>query len=126
MPNQQDLNSYDFQENPFAALMGDSGQQQPQPTGGMSGGMPAGQMTGRAGGMPGGQMGGGEEGMEEEENQYNKGQNPDRGKPLMSAIQALENYITQSTERDEILTARGIISLLTKLVAKDQESMMKQ
>lgn len=136
MENQQDI--MNMSSNPFLSLLGDS-QSAPQ-SGAQGGGMPAGlsqMMGGMSGGMTAGQgqtqqptqpqAGGapGEE-MEEEESQFNKGQNPDRGKPLLTAIQALENYIVSSTERDEILTARGIISLLTKLVAKDQENMMQE
>lgn len=78
-------------------------------------------------GMPAEQasMMGGEQPIEED-NQFMKGKNPDRSRPLMSAIQQLENYVRESTNRDEILTARGVIKLLTELIARGQDSMMQE
>ena len=139
MPNS--LDSFDFKENPYLSLLGGApsasqGMGQPSMEQGMSQAMGQGMGAEMGGGMPqqapqqpqqpAPQEGMAEESMEEEENQYVKGQNPDKGKPLMSAIQALEAYITSSEGRDEVLTARAIIGLLTKLMAKDQESMMSK
>lgn len=139
MPNNFD--SFNFKENPYSLILGDAvgtsqtmgqpaqqgmPQEAPQEMGGEQMSQQAPQQTQQPTGQPTGQPQAGGEMMEEEENQFAKGQNPDKGKPLMGAIQALENYITSSDDRDEILTARAIIGLLTKLMAKDQEKMMNQ
>lgn len=58
--------------------------------------------------------------------QYERGANPGNTKFLINAVQSLENYIKDSTSRDEIATARGIITLLSRLIAKDQEDMMSE
>jgi len=141
------LDSFNFKENPYTSILGSgsssqmttpqgAGQQEMPPQGmgqgagqgapqqGMGAGMSAEQAPQQA--QQSAQSATGQEGMEEEENQFAKGQNPDKGKPLMGAIQALENYITVSEDRDSILTARAIIGLLTKLMAKDQEEMMNK
>lgn len=127
MPDPQSLDSYNFQSNPFMETVGGSpSAAQPQPDMAMSSNNQPQKNPMDESAKHEAAPGDMKEDAMKEENQYMKGKNPDKGKPLLSAIQALENYITSSTERDEILTARGIISLLTKLVARDQESMMKQ
>lgn len=50
------------------------------------------------------------------------GANPGGSKFLVGAIQQLQGYIGESTERDEIAIARAVIRLLTKLIDKDQET----
>lgn len=54
-------------------------------------------------------------------NQLLPGANPGGSKFLVGAIQQLQGYIGESTERDEIAIARSLIQLLTKLVSKDQQ-----
>lgn len=126
MPDPQSLDSYNFKSNPFMELLGQQSGA-PAPQGQPQGGIP--QMgtnpmdeSAKHEAMPGDMQ---QDAMEEE-NQFMKGKNPDKTKPLLTAIQSLENYIASSTERDEIMTARGIVSLLTRLVSKDQESMMRE
>lgn len=41
-------------------------------------------------------------------------------KHLLSAIQALQQYITASHDRDEILIGRNMIRLINQLIEKDQ------
>jgi hypothetical protein len=41
-------------------------------------------------------------------------------KHLLSAVSALQQYITASHDRDEILIGRNMIRLLTQLIEKDQ------
>jgi len=109
MPEPMDLSQ--FEGNPFEATLAQLGQQpqgQPQPQ------QPP-QQPQAAPGMTGE--------MEPEEDQLNPGENPDNTQNLIAALRALENYIKSSTDREEIMTARGIITLLTRLVAKDQASM---
>lgn len=140
------LDSFNFRSNPYMDILGGgAGQSAPQgtPMGAGGGAMQQGgqalsqamggaQTAGQANPMdesatheaaPGDMQ---QDATSEEENQFMKGKNPDKTKPLLSAIQALEGYIASATERDEIMTARGIVSLLTRLVSRDQESMMKQ
>lgn len=56
------------------------------------------------------------------QNQLAPGANPGTTKFLIGAVQQLQGYIAESTDRDEIAIARSIIQLLTKLVDKDQAS----
>jgi hypothetical protein len=125
MMNPAGQQGFDPNQNPFAEIMQRMGSGAPQ-GGGMSpemGGMPA--------GMPsvGGPMGGGSPmppemgGMPDDSGQLEEGKNPDKSGPLLSAVQQLENFIKLSTDRDEIQTARGIISLLVRLIRRDQEIM---
>ena len=93
------------QQNPFMAMI--KGMQQQRSPQGQSPSQPQGNPQSA---MP-------------EEDQFQKGVNPDNTKFLVSAIQQLENYVAQSTERDEIATARGIISLLSRLIANSQKRM---
>jgi hypothetical protein len=55
--------------------------------------------------------------------QLQPGQNPDKSKPLTMAISALQQYIAQSTDRDEIETARSVVALLGQLIQRDQLNM---
>lgn len=106
-----------FDQNPFEAIVGQGGgmgqgmpqqmppQGQPQPQ------QPQGQPQGAGAEMQ----------PPTPEDQFQYGKNPDSSRSIISAIQALEKYISESTDRDEIQTARGIIMLLGRLMQKDQQ-----
>lgn len=101
----QDLNfGMDTTQNPYASFMQQSQQQPQQPD----------QENGQEDSA---------QGEEQPEDQLNPGQNPGSTKFLMGAINSLENYIKQSTDRDEIATSRSIIMLLGRLIQKDQQNM---
>lgn len=123
MPDPNDLSSYEFQENPYLSMI--RGGQSGAPQGGQMGGqMMGGQQPSQPGqGAPqGGQMmGPAGKKMEMPEDQMSWGETGDSSRELVSAINSLENFIKKSTERDTIGTARSIIMLLTRLMAKDQE-----
>jgi hypothetical protein len=59
-------------------------------------------------------------------NQMLPGANPGGSKFLLGAIQQIQGYIAESTERDEIAIGRSIIQLLTRLVDKDQKKMAEK
>lgn len=59
-------------------------------------------------------------------NQLLPGANPGNSKYLLGAIQQIQGFIANSTERDEIAIGRSLIQLLTRLVSKDQEKMNAQ
>lgn len=61
-------------------------------------------------------------GMPMEEDQTQKGVATGTSKYLIGAIGQLQQYIAQATDRDEIATARSIISLLSRLIDKDQQT----
>lgn len=116
MPDPNNLDSYNFKSNPYLdGLDLNVMPQMPQEGGDEQAAMAQGGAQ-PAGGMPG------QEG-EEQENQLNPGQNPDKTRYLVAAIQQLSNYIKDSDQKDEIQTARGLIALLSQLVNRDQESM---
>lgn len=121
MPDQPNLDSLNFDKNPFMEMLGgglQAAQQMPQ-EGGDEQAMAMTQQGGGGQGAP--QVGA--VGGAGKSNQLEYGQNPDRTGFLVSAIQQLENYIKNSTQKDEISTVRGLISLLSQLVNKDQQSM---
>lgn len=94
----------EFDGNPFESLMqrGSSGAQSQSPQ------IPP-QMMGQMPGM--------------EENQLLKGKGQGGSKYLLSAIQALQGYVAESQDRDEIEVARSIVKLLIRLVHQDQEKL---
>lgn len=55
-------------------------------------------------------------------NQLEPGKNPSGSRPLGQAVSALQNYIAQSTDRDNIMIARNIVKLLTNLMNKEEDS----
>ncbi len=118
MPDTQNLDSYNFKQNPFMEMTQLAAAEAPQQAEGPQMGAAPSGMPPQGGGMPG--QGGG---MEQPEDQMMKGQNPDKTKFLIGAVNSLETYIKESEDMDEISTARGIIMLLSRLMAKDQESM---
>jgi hypothetical protein len=58
--------------------------------------------------------------MNPKANQLTPGANPGMSKYLSTAIAQLQSFIAESTNRDEIMTARGVISLLSQLVQDEQ------
>lgn len=127
MPDINNLASYEFQSNPYMDMLGGGEQQMPQqPQQGMPQGMPQ-------GGQP--QMANPNQSMGQAEaqgttgqiqSQLNQGQNPDNLRPLISATQGLEKFITESTSKEDIILARGIISAISRLISRAQDSQMKE
>lgn len=115
-----------FNQNPFANILAQI-QSQNQPSGGAVGGvpsepsggmhqMPNGQM------MPNSQMPGTMGGQgKSPPNQLRSGEDTSSSPMLLGAVQSLQKYITQEDNSDNIMIARSVIALLTKLIAKDQE-----
>ncbi len=107
-------NMKQFEGNPFAGILSSLGQrQQPQPQQ-----APQSQMPQRP--MP--QNGG----MEDDDNQLMKGKGAGTTPLLMGAIQSLQKYVTTSTDPDEIRMARSIITLISKLITRDQGKMSER
>ena len=128
MPNQNDLNSYNFQSNPYMELLGGGGAPQGAPQG-MPQGMPQG------GGEP--QMANpnqtmqeataqGMAGAQEEQSQLEKGVNPDGLKLIMGAINGLERFVADSQNKEDIMIVRGVIAALSRLIAKLQSDQIDQ
>lgn len=129
MPNPNDLSSYEFQSNPFMGMLGGGEQQMPQGAPqGMLQGMP--QQGGEQMANPNQSMGQAEaqgtmgQAMSQEKNQLMKGENPGSTKYLMGAVQSLEKFITESDDKESLMLARGIVSAISRLIAKDQEKYM--
>ncbi len=123
MPNPNDLSSYEFQGNPYSAMLGGGmggAQAQPQP-----------QATPQGGGMQSAmqqvmaQQGGGMA-QQMPEDQLQAGQTGDSARELVGAINSLENFIKKTTNRDAIATARQIVLLLARLMHTDQEEQMNK
>jgi hypothetical protein len=125
-PQGQDIGNPQFDQNPFEAII--NGGQGQDMGGGATGGphmMPGGQPMG--GDLP--PMGAADAESpaestapgEEVEDAGQKGVNPGGTKFVLGAIQQLNNFITDSTDRAEIATIRSVITLLTRLVQRDQE-----
>lgn len=129
-PNQQQEEQFSlgqqFDSNPFEGMFGGGGQGAPQ-------GMPQGGGQPPVSGGPAEEQAEGEMDMDPaqiakmqamqdpRQNPLLPGANPGGSKFLVGAIQQLHGYIGESTDRNEIATARAIISLLTKLIDKDQQ-----
>lgn len=115
MAEQSPFEQFNFQGNPFMQSMGggapQGGPQAPQ--------SPMGEEQ-APDVEPATAMGQGEAA---EEDQLAKGQNPDKTRFLMGAVQSLEKFITETTDREDIMIARGIISAISRLIARDQETM---
>ncbi len=111
MQEAQNLESFDFAENPFAALLNGAGEGEAsaptaEPVAPPQGATPAQgaleQATaaaGQAGGQAGGQV-------QPAESQFDQGVSPGNTRPLLGAISNLENVIKDSSDRDTILTVR--------------------
>lgn len=107
------MDNVQFDQNPFASILQSLGQGGGAPMGG-------GQAPQAQGGMPSDAM----EGMED--NQMMKGKNPDSSQALIGATKMLQNFISDSTDSTDIATARSIIMLIARLIAKQQEKMSSQ
>ena len=134
MPNNFD--SFNFKENPYSSIIGDAigtsqtmgqpaqqGMPQAMPQEISGGQMP--QQTPQQTQQPTGQPQVGGE-MMEEESQYIKGQTGDKSQPLMGAIQALNKALAEATDRDEVRTIRGLITIINRLMIQEEEKMMNE
>lgn len=101
----------EFEGNPFEGILR-GGQQGEMPGGASQGGQPQ---------DPEAEMKRLQEMQDPKRNQLLQGANPGQSKYLLGAIQQIQGFIAESTERDEIAIGRSIIQLLTRLVAKDQK-----
>lgn len=99
-------------QNPFAEIMNQGG-----------GMMPQGQPMMAPQGAPSPMGGPAAPGVapEDPNNPLVQGQTGDGAKSLVSAIQALHNYIGFSTNPQQINLIRNIITMITKLVDNDQK-----
>ena len=59
------------------------------------------------------------------ESQLEAGKNPSATKSLVQAIGAIQNFIAQSTSRDDIMIGRNIVKLLTRLVNSSEDTQLK-
>jgi len=128
-PNQnQDnpLGNPELDGNPFEAILARIQSQKGQS---MGGGMsqPPGQTPEGTHMMPNGQpmpnsqmpgMMGGQEKIPP--NQLRTGEDSSSSPMLIGAVQALQKYITQEDDSNNIMTARSIIALISKLIERDQ------
>ena len=55
--------------------------------------------------------------------QLEHGKNPSRSKSLVSAITALESVASDSTDQNEIMLIRGLVSAISRLIAKNQDDL---
>lgn len=117
---QKNLQDFDFSTNPFESIINGMGQQAaPQ---GMLAQIPQEQPVQ----APAPQGIYSKPGMEEEKpeaDQLRRGQNPSRSTYLVKAMTAMEDFITNSTDRTEIMFARGLMSAISRLMNRDQEGL---
>lgn len=100
-----------FDQNPFSHILADM-QNQPQ-------GQPAAQAPQPSPAPQGGQnVPGADKNLPQDQTQ--PGVVTGNTKHLLGAIQSIQQYITASSDRDEILIGRNIIRLLNQLIEKDQ------
>jgi len=123
--------------NPFEDILAQFGAQQQQAPEGATQPTPE-AMAAMGGGQPGGGpevggMGGGQQAIQKTqqidpqtgqpiEDQTQKGTLTGTSKFLVGAIQQLQGYLQASDDRDDIATGRSVITLLTRLIDKDQQS----
>lgn len=58
--------------------------------------------------------------------QLEPGQDPGTTRFLLSASQGLQNYIKASSDPEELRMARTIVTMIARLIQKDQETMTSQ
>lgn len=114
-------------QNPFEAILAGMGGAQGQAPQGMPAGMPQGMPPmgpgeGSPAGMPqlpqGGPQMPGQPPM--------PGQDPKGGtKFLISALQNLHQYLGAAQDEVDVAAVRGLIQIMTRLISRDQENMMK-
>jgi len=56
-------------------------------------------------------------------NQLNRGDSGGNSQYLVAVLQNLNKYVTDETKPENISIARGLIQLVTKLIAKEQEEL---
>lgn len=125
MPNPQDLNSYNFTSNPFAQIIGgEAGGSMPSP----SQSMPA-QSPPSMPAMSQSQQGMSKEGMQEEvqeQTQLDKGVSGGATKYLMGAVNQIERFLAESTDKEDLMMGRAIVTAISKLMSKDQERLSEE
>lgn len=94
-----------FDQNPFSSVLSGLGQQSQQPQQ-----APVPQQQ-----MPTDQQ------PQQEDNQLEKGKISGTSQYLLSALQSLHKFITESTDPREITMGRSIISLMSKMIDMDQK-----
>lgn len=123
MEQQPSLSQFDFKSNPYLEMIQGSGSvsekqsQSPDMSAMMSqagGSQPQNATQPSTSGQSGQQQ-------DAPPNQLEPGQNPGRTKLLIGAVGAIEKFITESDNREDIMLARGIASALSRLIARDQE-----
>jgi len=125
---QKSLQDFDFSTNPFESIISGMGQQaapqagQPMSPQGMPAQMPQEQQA-QAPAPQGMYSKPGMEEEEPEEDQLKRGQNPSRSTYLVKAMTALEDFVTNTTDRTEIMFARGLMSAISRLMNRDQEGL---
>lgn len=101
-------------QNPFLQILQQSKSQNPSM--GMGQGMAPAMAAQQA--MPQGQVGPDGEMIPGVET---KGVTADATKPLIQAAQAIHNFISEATNREDIAIGRSILTLLAKLLNQDQQ-----
>lgn len=111
----------DFEHNPFEDVLsrlGQGGQSPQQPPQGEGGSPPMPQGGQPMGGSP--MMQGGMN-TKMPKNQLNEGEDTGGSPYLLSALQALQRFITGSSDPQTIAIARNISMLITRLIERDQQ-----
>ena len=118
----QGQSAFNPDQNPFESIIADLQNKQPS-QGGMEEAMGAAQEQGQPGGMPPGmKMSGGTPQLPT--SQLEEGKNPSATKSLTQAISALQQFIAQSTDHDDIALGRNLIKLITRLIAKAEDAQL--
>lgn len=110
--------------NPFMSIFngatgaGDMTQELPKPQASMGEGQQKPNPMAIAQGNPDG-----EEIYDPRAEQLEHGKNPSRSKSLVSAITALESVASDSTDQNEIMLIRGLVSAISRLIAKNQDDL---
>lgn len=107
-------------DNPFLKVLQQQAQNNPMAGGGMP--QAGGDQTGQpvqpdAGGMDAGAAGGATAPMPDSSQ---PGQTADSTKPLLQAMTALHGFIAQSTDKQDIAVVRSLMTLLGKVIQRDQ------
>ena len=59
----------------------------------------------------------------QEVDQLQRGQNPTRSTHLVKVMSALEDFVTDSVDKTDIMFARGLMSAVSRLMSKDQDEL---
>lgn len=111
-------------QNPFESILAQM--KAPQQNGLPQGGMPQGQMPQQGSAAQQAMSQGMGQEMAQPQDVTQPGVNPGGTKQLLSALQMLHQFIGQATDPTDIAAVRGLIQILTRLVARDQEKQMRE